>query len=69
MEINKKWNDYKVCLCGQFGVGKTTIFQKVAEILGSNLGPSSRGDFAYAIDDQDLGQKRVSVTLLSSRRI
>ena len=53
MEVNKKWNDYKVCLCGQFGVGKTTIFQK----------------FAYAIDDPDLGQKRVSITLLSSRRI
>ena len=69
MEINQKWNDYKVCLCGQFGVGKTTIFQKVVEIFGNNLGPSSIGDFAYAIDDPDLGKKRVSITLLRSRRI
>ena len=67
MEINKKQNDYKVCLCGQFGVGKTTIFQKVAEIFGSSLESVSIGDFAYVIDDPDLGQKKVRITTLSSR--
>ena len=65
MEINKKWNDYKVCLCGQFGVGKTTIFQKVAEIFGGSVGYASKGDFAYSIDDPDLGLKKVRTTPLS----
>ena len=62
MEINQKWNDYKVCLCGQFGVRKTTIFQKVADIFGSSLKSASKGDFAYVIDDPDLGQKKVKIT-------
>ena len=61
MEINKRWNDYKVCLCGQFGVGKTTIFQKVADNFGSSLESVSKGDFAYVIDDPDLGQKKVRI--------